>query len=86
MLTIHTIRAGKHVILPQKEFSLLIQNLLKTQEIEVIEKFADDIETEEDRIAYMEALEELEHHDTIDFNELKPAWLQGKSAGVQLTA
>jgi hypothetical protein len=39
-------------------------------------------ETEEDRQAYTEALQELESGDTLDFEALKSAWLKGQSANV----
>jgi len=84
MLTIHPVRTGDYVILSEQEFSLLVQTLLKTQPVEVIEKYADDIETEEERLMYAEAIEELEQGKTIDFDMVKDFWLRGESADAHL--
>ena len=84
MMTIHTLRSEHYVTLPEQEFSLLIQTLLQTHAVEVVETTVDDLETEDDRLAYLEALQELEQGATIDFDTVKEAWLQGEPAHVHL--
>ena len=84
MMTIHALRSEHYIMLPEQEFSLLIRTLLQTQAVEVIETSVDEIETEEDRLMYAEALKELEQGETIDFDEVKESWLQGEPTHVLL--
>ena len=84
MMTIHALRSEHYVTLPEQEFSLLIRTLLQTHAVEVVETAVDDLETEEDRLAYLEALQELKQGATIDFDAVKDAWLQGEPADVHL--
>jgi hypothetical protein len=84
MLTIHALRAGRQVILPEEEFSLLIENVLEIQSVEVIERTPGEFETEEDRLAYLEAIQELEQGDVTDFQDVKSYWLRGEPADVHV--
>ena len=84
MLTIHALRKGRQVILSEEEFSLLIESVLEIQSVEVIERTPGEIETEEDRLAYLEAMQELEQGDVTDFDEVKSSWLRGESADVHV--
>jgi hypothetical protein len=84
MMTIHALRSEHYVTLPEQEFSLLIRTLLQTHPVEVIETAVDDLETEDDRLTYRDALQELEQGATIDFDAVNAAWLQGEPAHVHL--
>ncbi len=84
MMTIHALRSEQYVMLPEQEFSLLIRALLRTQAVEVLETSVDDLETDDDRLAYIDALYELEHGETIDFDDVKASWLHGEPAHVHL--
>jgi len=66
MFIIHAIRNGKNQVLP----------------IKIIEIETEIIETAEDSQAYIEAIEDLEQGNTLDFNDLKSSWCLGKSADV----
>jgi len=52
------------------------------QPLEVIETESDDIENEDDRQAYLFALQELEQGDTVNFDTVKSRWLQGEPTHV----
>ncbi len=82
MLTIHALRTGKAVIVPEEEFTLLIQRMMAMQPVKVIERTLDTIETEEDRQAYREAMQEFDRGESVAFETVKSCWLQGKPAHV----
>jgi hypothetical protein len=82
MLTIHAVRTGNQIILSEKDFLKLIQNARRIEPVKIIETETEIIETAEDRQAYIEAIEDLEQGNTLDFNDLKSSWCLGKSADV----
>jgi len=82
MLTLHAKKIKKNVVIPDSEFSKLIENYRKFEPIEVIEDDAPDYLTEEELREHDEAMEELERGETINFNDVKDRWLEGKSANV----
>lgn len=55
MFTIHALRAGRHVILSEEEFSTLIRQFLTFQPVEVIEEQVPNIEIEHDLLTYCDA-------------------------------
>lgn len=85
MFIIHAIRNGKNqVLLSEKEFSEIVEKLRQIQPVHIIETEAELIETQEDHLGYLEAMEELERGEALDFDELKLSWLSGESADVSL--
>lgn len=82
MLTIHTMRTGNQIIVPQDEFVILIQKVLEIQPVNVVEQVADDEMTEDDLRAYYEAKAEFERREAVEFDAIKDAWLRGEVAHV----
>ncbi len=82
MLVIHPVRKGNYILIPDHEFSALIQELCLTKSVEIIEDETEVYETEEDRRAYAEAIQDLKSGDVSDFDMLKHAWLRGEPANV----
>jgi hypothetical protein len=83
MFVIHAVRNGNdQILLSEKEFSEILQKLRQLQPVKVIETQAEVIETQEDRQAYLKAMEELAQGETLDFDNLKLSWLAGESANV----
>ncbi len=80
MLTIHAIRTENQVVLSEKEFFELVQNARQLQPVEIVE--TEVVESEEDFQAYVEGMKELEQNETLDFDDLKSSWLNGKPANV----
>ncbi|MEZ4525966.1 MAG: hypothetical protein R2941_08625 [Desulfobacterales bacterium] len=82
MLVIHPVRKGKYILIPDHEFSALIQKLCLTKSVEIIEEETEIYETEEDRRAYAEGIRDLKCGNVSDFDMLKQAWLRGEPADV----
>lgn len=82
MLTIHALRTGKDVIMPEEEFTCLMQQILTIQPVNLIERALDDVETEEDRKVYRDAIQEFERGESVAFETVKSFWLQGNPAHV----
>ncbi len=82
MLTIHTMRTGKQIIISQDEFVMLIEKVLEIQPVEVLEEIADDEATEDDIQVYYEAKKEFERGESVNFDLIKGAWLTGEIAHV----
>ena len=82
MIVLHTKTIDNKVIIPKKEFQKFIENYRRFEQIEVIEDDDPDYLTEEELREHDEAMKELERGETINFNDLKNRWLEGKPANV----
>lgn len=82
MFTLHAKKIKRNVVIPDNEFSKLIENYRRFEPIEVIENDNPDYLTEEELRAHDEAMKELERGETINFNDVKDRWLKGKPSNV----
>ena len=82
IIVLHTITTEKDVIIPKDEFKKLIENYRNFEVIEINEGYDPDYLTENEFLIRQEALEEFERGETINFNDVKDRWLEGKPSNV----
>jgi len=82
VFALHAKMIRKNVVIPDSEFSKLIENYPRFEPIEVIEDDDPDYLTEEELREHDEAMNELERGETINFNDVKDKWLKGEPANV----
>jgi hypothetical protein len=82
MFTLHTKKIKKNVVIPDNEFLRLIENYRRFEPIEVVEDDDPDFLTEGELREHDEAMKELERGETINFNDVKDRWLEGKPSNV----